>query len=152
HSYLMRSIGQRVIRDMRNQLFAHVQGMPLTYLHEHHTGTWMSRMINDIALIERAVTSAVNDLMRQGLTMFGLIGVAFYRDWLLAIYAVLVIPLASLLIMQLARRLRLFNRRAQEHLERLSTLLAEVLSGVTIVKGFGREAYEQERFRRRNAE
>ena len=80
HAYLMRSIGQGIVRDIREQLFAHVQGMPLTYLHEHHTGTWMSRMINDIALIERAVTSAVNDLLRQGLTMLGLIGVAFYRD------------------------------------------------------------------------
>ena len=106
HAYLMRSIGQSIIRDMREQLFAHVQGMPLTYLHEHHTGTWMSRMINDIALIERAVTSAANDILRQGLTMLGLIGVAFYRDWLLATYAILVLPLASLLIMQLARRLR----------------------------------------------
>ncbi len=151
HSYLMRSIGQHVIRDMRDQFFAHVQGMPLTYLHAHHTGTWISRMINDIALIERAVTSAVNDIMRQGITMLGLIGVAFYRDWLLATYAMLVLPLASLLIMHLARRLRLLNRRAQEQLERLSALLAEVFSGLTIVKGFGREAYEQTRFQRSNA-
>ena len=58
HAYLMRAIGQGIIRDMRDQLFAHVQGMPLSYLHEHHTGTWMSRMINDIALIERAVCCA----------------------------------------------------------------------------------------------
>src|SRR5215813_2053622 len=150
HAYLMRSIGQGIVRDMREQLFAHVQGMPLTYLHEHHTGTWISRMINDIALIERAVTSAVNDLLRQGLTMLGLIGVAFYRDWLLATYAILILPLASLLIMQLARQLRALNRRAQEHLERLSALLAEVFSSLTIVKGFSREAYEHERFQHRN--
>ncbi len=146
HSYLMRAIGQGIIRDMRDQLFAHVQGMPLSYLHEHHTGTWMSRMINDIALIERAVTSAVNDLLRQGLTMLGLIGVAFYRDWLLTTYAILVLPLATLLIMQLAQRLRVLNRRAQEQLEMLSTILAEVFSSLTIIKGFGREAYEHERF------
>jgi subfamily B ATP-binding cassette protein MsbA len=152
HSYFMRSIGQRVIRDLRNQLLAHIQGMPLPYLHEHHTGTWLSRMINDVTLIERAVTSAVNDLMRQGLTMLGLIAVAFYRDWLLATYAVLVLPLASLLLMRLAQRLRLLNRQAQEHLARLSTLLTEVFSGLMVVKSFGREAYEQERFRRRNAE
>jgi len=151
HSYLMRAIGQSIIRDVRDQLFAHVQGMPLSYLHEHHTGTWMSRMINDIALIERAVTSAVNDLLRQGLTMLGLIGVAFYRDWLLTTYAILVLPLATLLIMQLAQRLRVLNRRAQEQLERLSTVLAEVFSSLTIIKGFGREAYEHERFRRHNA-
>ena len=86
-----------------------------------------------------------------GLTMLGLIGVAFYRDWRLATYAILILPLASLLIMQLARQLRALNRRAQEHLERLSALLAEVFSSLTIVKGFGREAYEHERFQRRNA-
>src|SRR5712691_1185453 len=151
HSYLMRAIGQGIIRDMRDQLLAHVQGMPLSYLHEHHTGTWMSRMINDIALIERAVTSAVNDLLRQGLTMLGLIGVAFYRDWLLATYAMLVLPLASLLIMQLARQLRGLNRRAQEQLETLSAVLAEVFSSLTIIKGVGHKAYEHERFRRHNA-
>src|SRR5215510_7983742 len=151
HSYLMRAIGQGIIRDMRDQLFAHVQGMPLSYLHEHHTGTWMSRMINDIVLIERAVTGAANDVLRQGLTMLGLIGVAFYRDWLLTTYAILVLPLASLLIMQLAWQLRALNRRAQEHLETLSALLAEVFRSLTIVKGFGREAYEQDRFQRRNA-
>lgn len=150
-SYLMRAIGQRIIRDMREQLFAHGQAMPLAYLQAHHTGTWISRMINDIALIERAVTSAVNDVMRQGLTMLGLIGVAFYRDWLLATYAMLVFPLASLLIIQLARQLRLVNRRAQEQLQRLSAFLAEIFSSVTIVKGFGREAYEQARFQRCNA-
>jgi subfamily B ATP-binding cassette protein MsbA len=151
HAYLMRSIGQGIVRDMRDQLFAHVQSLPLTSLHEHHTGTWMSRMINDITLIERAVTSAINDILRQGLTMLGLIGVAFYRDWLLAMYAILILPLASLLIMQLARRLRALNRRAQEHLETLSRLMVEVFGSLTVVKGFGREVYEQERFQRRNA-
>ena len=60
--------------------------------------------------------------------MLGLIGVAFYRDWLLATYAILILPLASLFIMQLARQLRALNRRAQEHLETLSALLAEVFS------------------------
>jgi subfamily B ATP-binding cassette protein MsbA len=150
HAYLMRAIGQGIIRDMRDQLFAHVQSLPLAYLHEHHTGTWLSRMLNDVALIERAVTGAANDILRQGLTMLALIGVAFYRDWLLATYAILVLPPASLLIVQLARRLRTLNRRAQEHLEALSALLAEVFSSLTVVKGFGREAYEQERFQRRN--
>jgi subfamily B ATP-binding cassette protein MsbA len=150
HAYLMRAIGQGIIRDMRDQLFAHVQSLPLAYLHEHHTGTWLSRMLNDVALIERAVTGAANDILRQGLTMLALIGVAFYRDWLLATYAILVLPPASLLIVQLARRLRMLNRRAQEHLEALSALLTEVFSSLTVVKGFGREAYEQERFQRRN--
>lgn len=151
HAYPMRAIGQGIIRDLRDQVFQHVQGMPLTYLQAYHTGTWMSRLLNDIALIERAVTTAVNDVIRQGLTLIGLIGVALYRDWRLALYALLVLPLASLFLVYIGRRLRRLNRRAQEQLERLSALLAEVFSSLMVVKGFGREAHEQARFRRRNA-
>ncbi len=151
HAYPMRAIGQSIIRDLRDQVFRHVQALPLGYLQQHHTGTWMSRIINDIALIERAVTTAVNDIIRQGLTLIGLVGVAFYRDWRLATYAVLVLPLASVLLVYVGRRLRVYNRRAQEQLERLSALLAEVFSSLPVVKSFGREAYEHARFQRRNA-
>ncbi|MBM3225998.1 MAG: ABC transporter ATP-binding protein, partial [Candidatus Tectomicrobia bacterium] len=150
HAYLMRSVGQQIIRDMRDQVFAHIQSLPLLHLQAHHTGAWMSRMLSDVALMERAVTSAANDVLRQGLTMVGLIGVAVYRDWFLALCAIGVLPVASLLIMQLARQLRGLNRRAQEQLEQLSAVLAEVFSSLTIVKGFGREAYERERFQQRN--
>lgn len=150
HAYLIRWVGQRIIRDLREQLFAHIQGLPLTALHEHHSGTLMSRLMNDISLIERAVTSVINDILRQGLTLLALMGVAFYRDWLLALYAIVVLPLAGGVIIILGRQLRQYNRRAQEHLAALHALLTEVLSSLPIVKGFGREAYELERFQRRN--
>lgn len=151
HAYLMRYIGQGVIRDIRNQLFAHLLHMPLAYFHRHHTGTLMSRLTNDIMFMQRAVSSSVNDVLRQGLTMLGLIGVAFYRDWFLATFAVLVLPLAAIPIALLGRRLRRLNHRAQTQMGTLNTLLKEVLSGIKIVKAFGREAYEQQRFQQRNA-
>ena len=150
HTYLMRYIGQSVTRDIRNQLFAHLLHMPLTYFHRHHTGILMSRLTNDITFMQRAVSSSVNDALRQGLTMLGLIGVAFYRDWFLATFAVLVLPLAAVPIALLGRRLRRLNRHAQARMGTLNTLLKEVLSGIKIVKGFGREAYEQQRFQQRN--
>lgn len=150
HAYLMRAIGQGVIYDLRDQLFAHLQRLSLGTLQSHHTGTLVSRVVSDITLVERAVTSVVNDIIRQSLTMLALLGVALYRDWLLAAYAMVILPLASLIIMWLGRRLRLFSRRAQEHLAELSALLTEVFSSMKIVKGFGREAYEQERFQQRN--
>lgn len=151
HAYLMRYIGQGVIRDIRNQLFAHLLHMPLAYFHRHHTGTLMSRLTNDITFMQRAVSSSVNDVLRQGLTMLGLIGVAFYRDWFLATFAVLILPLASIPIVFLGRKLRRLNRRAQAQMGVLSTLLKEVLSGIKVVKAFGRESYEQQRFQQRNA-
>jgi subfamily B ATP-binding cassette protein MsbA len=150
HSYLMQSIGQRVIRDIRNHLFTHLLCMPLSYFHQHHTGTLISRVTNDIMLMQQAVSSTVHDLLRQGLTMLVLVGVVFYRDWFLATFAVLVLPLAGIPIIVLGRTLRRLSRQAQESMGQLSGLLEEVLSGVKIVKGFDREAYEGERFRQRN--
>jgi subfamily B ATP-binding cassette protein MsbA len=150
HSYLMQSIGQRVIRDLREHLFRHMLSMPLSYFHQHHTGTLMSRITNDITLMQRAVSNTVHDLLRQGLTMLGLIGVAFYRDWVLALVAVCVLPLAGIPIVLFGRKLRRLGRQAQEQMGALHTRIEEAMGGIKIVKGFGREDYERERFRRRN--
>ncbi|ETW99299.1 MAG: hypothetical protein ETSY1_15480 [Candidatus Entotheonella factor] len=151
HSYFIQLLGQRVIRDLRNELFAHMQWLPLAYFHTHHTGTLMSRIIHDISLMQQAVSTAVNSLLRQSVTMLALIGVAFYRDWFLATCAILVLPLASFFVVEIGRRLRRLSRHSQEEMGRLSLLLEEVLSSIAVVKGFGRERYESERFEQRNA-
>ena len=150
HVYWIRVLGQRVIRDIRNVLFDHMQCMPLRFFHQHHTGTLLSRVTHDVSQMERAVSRAANDVLRQGLTMIGLIGVAFYRDWMLAICAVIVMPLASVPLVKFGRKLRRLSRNAQTHMGHLSVLLEEVFRGITIVKGFGRETHESARFRQRN--
>jgi len=150
HSYSIQLLGQRVVRDLRNELFAHMQWLPLAYFHRHHTGTLMSRIIHDISLMEQAASTAITSLLRQSVTMLALIGVAFYRDWFLATCAILVLPLASFCVVEIGRRLRRLSRRSQEEMGRLSMLLEEVLSSIAVVKGFGRETYESERFERRN--
>jgi subfamily B ATP-binding cassette protein MsbA len=152
HSYLMLSTGQRIIRDMRNTLFRHLEHMPLVYFHHHHTGVLMSRVLHDIKVMEGAATSVVSDTVRQSLTMIGLVCVAFYRDWKLATFAMLVLPLTSVLVIYLGRRLRQLSWRVQEKMGLLNAFLEEVFSGIKIVKGFGREAYEGRRFQHRNAE
>jgi subfamily B ATP-binding cassette protein MsbA len=126
--------------------------MPLSYFHRHHTGALMSRLTNDITFMQRAVSGSINDVLKQGLTMLGLIGVAFYRDWFLASFAVLVLPLAAIPIVILGRKLRRLSRHAQATMATLSTLIEEVLSGIKVVKAFGRETYEQKRFQQGNAD
>ena len=150
HAYWIRILGQRVVRDIRNVLFDHMQCLPLRFFHQHHTGTLLSRVTYDVSQMQRAVSHAANDVLRQGLTMIGLIGVAFYRDWMLAICAVIVLPLATVPLVKFGRKLRRLSRNAQTHMGHLSVLLEEVLRGITIVKGFGREAHESARFRQRN--
>jgi subfamily B ATP-binding cassette protein MsbA len=112
----------------------------------------MSRLTNDITFMQRAVSSSINDVLRQGLTMLGLIGVAFYRDWFLASFAVLVLPLAGIPIVILGRKLRRLSWHAQAKMATLNTLIEEVLSGIKIVKAFGRETYERKRFQQSNAD
>jgi subfamily B ATP-binding cassette protein MsbA len=152
HSYLMHSVGQRVVRDMRQHLFDHLLSMPLSYFHRYHSGALLSRVTNDIMLVQSAVSGGINDALRHTLTMLGLMGVAFYRDWVLATFAVLVLPFAGLMIMQVGGKLRRLSRQAQEKIGALSALLEEVFSSMKVVKGFSREAYESERFRRRNTD
>ena len=149
-AYLMRSVGQRVIRDLRQEMFSHLQGLPLTYFNRQHTGVLMSQIMHDVTLIERAVTEAVSTALRQGLTLLALIGVAVYRDWALAAWALLVLPFAWLCIVRLGRALRRLSRRAQEHVGALNARVAEVLGNIRVVKGFGREEYEEARFRHGN--
>jgi subfamily B ATP-binding cassette protein MsbA len=149
-SYFVQLLGQGVVRDLRHELFAHMQGLPLAYFHTHHTGALMSRIIHDISLMQQAMSTAVNTLLRQSVTMLALIGVAFYRDWFLATCATLVLPLASFCVVEIGRRLRRLSRRSQEEMGRLCMLLEEVLSSIAVVKGFGREGYECERFQTRN--
>ncbi len=149
-TYLMRAVGQRVIRDLRQGMFAHLQGLPMTYFNRQHTGVLMSQIMHDVTLIERAVTEAVSITLRQGLTLLALIGVAIYRDWVLALWALLALPFACLCIVQLGRALRRLSRQAQEHVGALNALVAEVLGNIRVVKGFGREGYENTRFQRGN--
>jgi subfamily B ATP-binding cassette protein MsbA len=150
HVYWIRLLGQCVIRDIRNVLFDHIQCMPLRFFHQHHTGTLLSRVTHDVSQMEQAISRASNDVLRQGLTMIGLLAVAFYRDWMLALCAVIVLPLASVPLVKFGRKLRRLSRHAQTHMGHLSVLLEEVFRGITIVKGFGRETHESARFRQRN--
>lgn len=150
HLYLLRATSQQMIRDVRNQLFMHLQSLPLGFLQQHHSGTLMTRVTHDTVIMEQAISSLIQHGLGQTLTMLGLLGAAFYRDWLLATLAVAVLPLAGLVLGRLGRLIRRVTRQAFEHLGGLNTLLEEVLGGILVVKGFGREAYEKARFRQRN--
>jgi ATP-binding cassette, subfamily B, bacterial MsbA len=151
-SYLMNGVGQRVIRDIRDHLYRHMQSLSLAFYMRHPTGVLMSRVTNDVGLMQGAVTNAVTGLIKDAFAAVFLIGVIFYRDWRLALVALVAFPMAFWPIARFGRKLRKTSIRSQEVTGGLASHLQETISGAKLVKSFGAEEYEVDRFAERNAD
>lgn len=147
---LMSYIGQRVVTDLRNELYSHLQKQALSFFAKNPTGTLMSRITNDVGFIQGAVSVAVTSLLKDTFTIICLVFVVFYRDWKLAIVAMIVFPLTIYPIAKFGEKMRKIATRTQITMGSFSSLLQETISGARIVKAFGMEGYENERFAREN--
>ncbi|HEU4935422.1 MAG TPA: ABC transporter ATP-binding protein [Vicinamibacterales bacterium] len=146
-AFVMTDIGQRVVRDLRDRLFRHILDQSATFFSRHTSGQLMSRITNDVNQVQQAVSETIGDLMREGLALLGLAAYLFYLDARLALVAVTGAPLVVYPLIRFGKRIRSTTRRSQEHLEHLSHVTAEAFTGHRIVKAFGAEAREEQRFR-----
>ena len=149
-NYLMDLVGQRIICDLRDELNLHIQRLSLSFFNRTATGDTLSRVTNDVALIRTALTDAVASVMRDATSLLALIVVAFVKDFNLTLIAFLVFPASVLPILRLSKRLRRFSKRSQRSLGILTALLQETVQGNRVVKAFGMEEYERERFATEN--
>ncbi len=145
-AYLMNYVGHSIIKRLRDELYAHIQMLPLSFFHKHETGVLMARIINDVNIVKGMVSNAVTGILKDSFTIIGLLCVLFYRDWKLALIAITVFPLAVIPIVNFGRRTRRFSTRCQEAIADMSSLLHETFTGTRIVKAFGMEDYESRRF------
>ena len=132
-AYFMGNIGQRIIMDIRNALFEHIQSLPMGYFHDTNTGTLVSRIMNDVSLLQGAVTSAVAGSLRDSFSAAGLIGLAFYRDWKLAALTFLVYPIAGWSVVLVRKKLRKVSVQGQNAAAGLNNKLFESLSSTAIL-------------------
>jgi len=146
-AFVMTDIGQRVVRDLRDRLFRHILDQSATFFSRHTSGQLMSRITNDVNQVQQAVSETIGDLMREGLALVGLAAYLFYLDARLALVAVTGAPLVVYPLVRFGKRIRSTTRRSQEHLEHLSHVTAEAFTGHRIVKAFGAEAREEQRFK-----
>lgn len=147
---LMSYIGQRVVTDLRAELYNHIQRQALSFFTRNPTGILMSRITNDVGLIQGAVSEAVTSLLKDSFTLVCLVFVIFYRDWQLAIVAMVVFPLTIYPIAKFGEKMRKIATSTQITMGSLTTLLHETISGTRIVKAFGMEDYENKRFGKEN--
>jgi len=145
-TYLMTDVGQRVVRDLRNQLFRHILDQSAGFFKRRTTGQLMSHVTNDVNQIQHGVSETIGDLLRESLALVGYTGVLFVLDARLAIVCLTGAPLILYPLVRLGQRIRRTTRRSQEALSRISHLSAESFTGHRIVKAFGTEAQEEARF------
>jgi ATP-binding cassette, subfamily B, bacterial MsbA len=149
-SYLMAAVGERVIARLRRNLYAHLQQMSLSFFTSRHTAELMSRVVTDVNRLARLSSTVLVMTIRQSVMVIALATVMFVRDWRLALIALVVFPFVGVAVRAIGQRLYRINKRSQQKIAELNVLLHEVFSGTKIVKAFGREAHEVERFDRVN--
>jgi subfamily B ATP-binding cassette protein MsbA len=146
-SYLTTYVGQRVVMDLRNALYNHILGQSAGFFAQRTTGQLMSRINNDVGQVQQVVSETIADLARESLTLIGLAALLFYLDARLTIVCMTGAPLIVYPLVRLGHRVRRTTRRSQEALEHISHISAEAFTGHRIVKAFGTEAHETEKFR-----
>jgi len=145
--YLMAFVGQSIVRDLREWMFLKLEEMSVGFFVSHSTGELLSKMNNDVAMVQGALTSAITGIVRDSLTVVALICVVFYRDFTLALIAMVVFPLAIYPLLSFGKRLKKYSRRMLVSLEDITERLDETITGIRIVKAFAMEDYERARFK-----
>ena len=145
-SYLMASVGERVIARIRRELYGHIQGMPLAFFKSLHSAELMARVVTDVNRLARLSSTVLVMAVRQVGTIVALLVVMFAREWVLALIAVAVFPVVAVTVRAIGRKLYRINKRSQEKVAELNVVLQESFTGTKIVKAFGREQLEQQRF------
>lgn len=145
-SYLMADVGQRVVLDVRTDLFRCTVQQSTAFFKSRSTGQLLSRLTSDVAQVQQVVSDTLGDLMRESLAVVGFAGLLFWVDARLALVCLTSAPVILYPLVRLGKRLRATTRRSQEHQEVMSHVATEAFTSHRIVKAFGAEARETSRF------
>lgn len=148
--YFMKTAGQLVVQDLRNEMYDHSINLSMRYYSKHTVGSMVSRILNDINMLQKSAADELVAMIREGLTLIGMVGLLFYNDWRLAIVAFIVLPVAVIPASQIGRRIKKYVRKSLTNMSTLTAILQESFSGIKVVKAFGTERAEKEKFHREN--
>ena len=145
-------LGNRIVGDIRSQLWAHIQALSLAYFDQAQIGNLLARVTRDTARVQGFLTSTIQQFVIQGLQLVGVLTVMLIMNWRLTLIALVPAPLAlgvSTLLWPYVRRM---DRRLWQTVARLNVVVSDALAGMRVVKAFGQERREVERFAAANAE
>ena len=146
-NYLVNFAGFSAVTNLKNAVFDKVQKQGAQFFEAQSMGKLMSSIMNDTDKVQVALSHILADLLRQSFTAIGLLAVVIGKDWQLALFSLIVVPLVILPVQRIGRRIRRSSRSSQDRQADLTQLLQQTISGHMVVKAFGAEAYESRRFR-----
>ena len=139
-------ISWELVVRVREQLFSHIHKLPFDFFENNETGQLMSRIMNDVSIMQSTITRLLKELIQNSITLIALLGWIFYLKWDWAIISILVVPIMSLPISNIARKLKKLSHKGQEILAILSATILESFSGIKVVRAFGMESIEEKKF------
>jgi subfamily B ATP-binding cassette protein MsbA len=146
YSYLLEWVGQCVIRDLRNRIYTHLNRLSLSFFHHTPTGELISRIVNDVTLLQGAVSHALIRILRDFVSVIGLLVVIFVMDWRLACMSMIFLPMAAAPIVIFGKKFRRVSTTYQKSVGEATNILHETIGGIRIVKAFCMEKQEEKRF------
>ncbi len=148
HRLSLAYVGENAVKDIRVQVYSHLQALSLRFFSDYRTGEIVSRITNDTSLLQSAITDDLVALLRQVITLIGAAVLLFWLDWRLTLIILLGIPFITLTMVWLGRKIRRESKVVQDALAKSASVVEETTAAVRIVKSFARERYEIKRFSR----
>lgn len=145
-SYLTTRLSQQIIADFRTHLFRHLHTLSLSFFARRRTGEILSRLMNDVGVIQRLVTDTPIDSAKHVVTLIGGLAFLFYMNWRLCLLIVVLLPILVLVARIFGKRLKVLSTQIQDQTAAVSTLIEEVISGIRVVKSFVQTDREAGRF------
>lgn len=152
HSLLMVGIGQRLVADIRAELFAHLQTLPMAYHDQHKVGDLMSRVTNDTEAINRVLSNGLIQFITNILLLGGIMVSMFLLNWQLAIGTLILLPLMLFITTVITRRSRVAFREVQKNLGAMNAVMEENIAGIRVVQAFARASDTVAQFEQVNAQ
>ncbi len=152
NDYFIRTAGQLAIQDIRNEVYRRNIHLSLGFFGRHPIGALMSRIMNDVSMMQEGVANVITGIFRDGFGALFLLGVIFYLNWKLAIIAFFVLPATIYPAQKIGRRIKNLARESQGRLGTLTSILQESYTGIKVLKAFGLEEREIGKFSAANRE
>lgn len=149
-SYCMAWVGRHVIKDLRTEMFAKLLHLPSLYYDSQSSGKLLSKILYDVEQVSEASSRAITVLIQDSLTLIGLLAWMFYLNWQLTLLFLVLGPLLSVMVVYVSKRIRTIARRLQNSMGSVSQVSQEMIEGQKVVKIFGGENYETDRFQKAN--
>lgn len=145
-AYFLATVEQGTMKDMRDAAYRHLHKLPMSYFKKERVGNLISRITNDVNIIQSSISTAFLNMIREPLSIIVFLGIAISISWKLTLLALVILPVSVFIITWIGLKLRKQSYLIQAKMADITSILQETISGVKIVKAFSMEKYENKKF------